>query len=92
MTAQLDARRKQILYRASHRGIKEMDILLGGFAAARIAYLDDGEVDALEELMSETDRDLLSWFTGEVPPPDHIRGKLFDAILSHQVSTIGTGN
>jgi antitoxin CptB len=89
MTAQLDARRKQILYRANHRGIKEMDILLGGYAAAWIGTLDDGEIEALETLMAETDRDLLSWFTGEVPPPERVRGKLFDAILRHQASMIG---
>jgi antitoxin CptB len=89
MTAQLDARRKQILYRANHRGIKEMDILIGGYAAAWIGSLDDNEVEALESLMSETDRDLLSWFTGEVPAPERVRGALFDAILAHQATTIG---
>ena len=31
-----DHRRKQLLYRANHRGIKEMDLILGGFATARL--------------------------------------------------------
>jgi len=85
---QLDARRKQLLYRAGHRGIKEMDILLGGFAAARLADLNDTMIDALEKLMDETDRDLLSWFTGEVPAPAHVRGPVFDAILAHQADSV----
>lgn len=84
----LDPRRKQLLYRANHRGIKEMDILLGGFAAAHVARLDDAELDLLEALMEETDRDLLTWFTGEIEAPERVRGPMFDAILSHQSKNI----
>lgn len=80
----LDPRRKQLLYRANHRGIKEMDILLGGFASARIGELSDEQLDRLEALMDETDRDLLSWFTGEIAAPERVRGEMFDAILKHQ--------
>jgi antitoxin CptB len=87
-TAHLDARRKQLLYRASHRGIKEMDIILGGFAAAHLAALDDAALDTLEALMAESDRDLLTWFTGEVPAPAHVRTALFDAIVAHQAASV----
>jgi antitoxin CptB len=87
-TAQLDARRKQLLYRANHRGIKEMDIILGGFATARIAVLDDAALDMLEALMDESDRDLLTWFTGEVAAPAHVRNSLFEAIAAHQAASV----
>ena len=40
-SANLDPRRKRILYRAWHRGTKEMDLVLGGFADARLAELTD---------------------------------------------------
>jgi antitoxin CptB len=86
-TAQLDARRKQLLYRANHRGIKEMDIILGGFATAHIATLDDAGLDVLEALMDEPDRDLLTWFTGEVAAPAHLRTPLFEAIAAHQAAS-----
>ena len=87
-TAQLDARRKQLLYRASHRGIKEMDIILGGFAAVHIASLDDAALDTLETLMDNSDRDLLTWFTGEVEAPEHVRTPLFAAIAAHQAASV----
>ncbi|MEC9343422.1 MAG: succinate dehydrogenase assembly factor 2, partial [Pseudomonadota bacterium] len=32
-------RRKQLVYRANHRGIKEMDIILGEFARERVPIL-----------------------------------------------------
>lgn len=86
--APLDPRRKQLLYRASHRGIKEMDILLGGFAAGRIGDLDDEDLDRLETIMDETDRDLLTWFTGEQPVPARLRSDIFDAILAYQATNL----
>jgi len=60
---------KRLKYRANHRGIKEMDIILGGFADQCLEKLDDTEIDAFEHLMNEQDRDLLIWFTGEVDFP-----------------------
>lgn len=82
----MDARRKQLLYRANHRGIKEMDILLGGFAKAKLANLSDAEVDAFEAISIHLDRDLLSWFTGEIETPADVAGEMFDKILAFQVA------
>lgn len=87
-TARLDAQRKQMLYRASHRGIKEMDIILGGFAASRLAALSQPELAALQILMDETDRDLLSWFTGEVPCPAHVNAAMFEKIRAFQAASV----
>lgn len=84
----MDARRKQLLYRANHRGIKEMDILLGGFANANLAGLSDSDVDAFEAISIHLDRDLLSWFTGEVETPAEIAGEMFDKILAFQTASV----
>ena len=86
---ELDRRRKQLVYRAGHRGIKEMDIILGEFARARIATLDDAELDRFEALMEENDRDLLAWFTGEAAMPSRHAGTLTRAILDHCASRFG---
>ena len=75
-------RRKQLIYRANHRGIKEMDIILGGFAGRHVMGLDAESLDLFEAIMAEADRDLLSWFTGEQPLPDHVDRPLFDRILA----------
>jgi antitoxin CptB len=69
-SAELDPRRRRILFRAWHRGMREMDILYGQFADAELARLPDGELDALEALMEEPDRDVLMWFTGEATLPE----------------------
>ncbi|MCP4183123.1 MAG: succinate dehydrogenase assembly factor 2 [Hyphomicrobiales bacterium] len=75
-------RRRRLRYRANHRGIKEMDIILGGFADGFIDQLSVGELDVLEQLMEQNDRDLLQWFTGELSVPDEFNTELFARILN----------
>lgn len=79
-------RRKQIIYRANHRGIKEMDIILGGFADANVMRMDGEMLGRFEAIMAESDRDLLSWFTGEQMKPDYLDKELFDSILAHTIA------
>ena len=81
-TNDAEKRRRQIVYRANHRGIKEMDILLGEFATLRLAELSNGELESFEAMLEETDRDLLSWFTGEHPVPGHLDSELIETILA----------
>jgi len=66
----LDVRRRRALYQAWHRGMREMDILLGKFADAHVGELSDSELDDFENILSAIDRDLFAWLTGEKPLPD----------------------
>ncbi|MEX0694804.1 MAG: succinate dehydrogenase assembly factor 2 [Rhodospirillales bacterium] len=71
-TEVLDDRRKRLVYRANHCGMKENDVLLGRFALARLAELSEAEVDMFENIMNHTDNDLLNWVTGREPTPDFV--------------------
>jgi antitoxin CptB len=70
--ASLDTRRKRLLYRATHRGTHENDLLMGGFVAARIAALSTPDLDALEEVLEFPDVDLANWLTGRKPIPSEV--------------------
>ena len=59
----LPARRKRALYRAEHRGTKEMDWLLGKYAAAKLDEMDAEELAAFEQLLALPDPDLELWIT-----------------------------
>ncbi len=59
----LDARRRRLLFRSWHRGIREMDLILGRFADAYIGELSDAELDDYERLIENPDPDLLNWVT-----------------------------
>ena len=53
--ASVETRRRRALYRATHRGTKEMDWLLGKFASARVDYLDPGQLVEFEALVNLPD-------------------------------------
>lgn len=68
--AELETRRKRLLYRSVYRGNKENDILLGQFAHAHIGEFSQAELDQYERLLDAGDNDIFAWMTGqaEVPP------------------------
>jgi antitoxin CptB len=66
------ARRRRLLFRATHRGTKEADILIGGFVTRNLAAFSDAEIEALEELLEMPDPVLADWLTGRVAVPDEI--------------------
>ena len=65
----LAVRLRRIRYRAWHRGTKEMDLLLGPFADARLATMSTAELDRFEQFIEEADTDLLKWLLGQEPAP-----------------------
>jgi antitoxin CptB len=47
----LDMRRRRALWRATHRGSKEMDVLLGRFAEQAVAGMNAAEIAVFERLI-----------------------------------------
>lgn len=76
MTETREIRIKRLRIRAWRRGIKEMDLLIGGYADAHLAQMDDAELDAFEHLMEEHDQDLLAYATGQVATPQDLKPML----------------
>ena len=68
-SASLDTRRRRLLYRATHRGTQENDILFGGFVRRHIATFDELELAAVEALLGVPDNELADWLTGRIPLP-----------------------
>ena len=67
--AEAEIRRKRIRVRAWRRGMREMDILMGGFVNARIDTLDDQEIAELEILLDQPDAEVFGWISGVASPP-----------------------
>ena len=70
--ASLDVRRRRLLYRATHRGTYENDILLGGFVRRHVATLAESELAALEALLELPENELGDWLTGRLPIPAEV--------------------
>ena len=58
--------RKQIIYRATHRGSKEMDILLGKFVKKYIFDLNTNDLKNLNEIMATDDDLIYDWYFNRV--------------------------
>ena len=73
-------RRRRLLFRATHRGSHETDILIGGFVRARLDDFTEAEMDDLEEIMELPDTFLADWLTGRHPIPDDVNSPILRAI------------
>ena len=60
-----DILKKQIIYRASYRGTKEMDILLGTFVKKYINKIDIKDLNNLIDLLSLEDEVIYNWYIGK---------------------------
>jgi antitoxin CptB len=62
----LGMRRRRALWRATHRGSKEMDFLLGRFAEAVLDGMNAAEIGVFERLIDTPDPDIeMSLFGGK---------------------------
>jgi len=79
----MDAQRRRLLFRAMHRGTKEADFVIGGFAQRFLSDLSDADLIAFEALLDVDDNALMLWCTGRAPTePPHDAG-LVDRIRRH---------
>ena len=52
----------QIIYRSTHRGTKEMDILLGNFVKKYINKFNENELSDLDKILNFDDEVLYQWY------------------------------
>lgn len=57
----LETRRRRVMYRAEHRGTKELDLLLGRFAEAHLAAMSEVDLVAFEKFLTLPDPDIHHW-------------------------------
>ena len=62
MANELEILKKKLLYRASYRGTKEMDILLGGFVKKYIKEFDFNLLKELENFLEFEDEVILNFY------------------------------
>lgn len=79
-TASLTPQQRRILIRAWRRGLREMDILLGGFVDMHLAHMSDAELNAMEVLLDVPDQILLQALVGQISPPEGLDIVLFERV------------
>ena len=58
--------KKKIIYRSEYRGIKEMDLLLGGFVKKYVNKFTYEELIDLYEILKKDDDTIFKWYLGTV--------------------------
>ncbi len=69
MAETAEDRLKRLRMRSWRRGTKEMDLVLGPYADARLGAMDEPTLALYDRLLTENDQDLLPWVLGQTPPP-----------------------
>jgi antitoxin CptB len=62
-------RLRRLRMRSARRGIREMDLVLGGFAEAELEDLPPASLEAFEMFLSENDQDIYQWLSGRSNVP-----------------------
>lgn len=73
-------RLKRLRFRAWHRGVKEADLLIGGFFDAHAERWTDAEIDLFEEMLEEQDVDIMAWAMGTAAVPERYQGAIMTAL------------
>jgi antitoxin CptB len=75
-----ERRIKKLLFQSRHRGTREADFLLGGFAERHLTELSDAELGAFERLLGEPDPDIVDWVLDRVCAPTPHQTRVLDLI------------
>jgi antitoxin CptB len=84
MNDKLDNVRKRLLWRATHRGIKEMDLIVGGFAQEQLPQMDARALLQFADILEFPDQDLLAWMTKQEPIPENRKSSMLNSMLAHR--------
>lgn len=80
----LDERRRKLKFRAWRRGFREMDLLMGSFADAHIATLDEAELTEFERLLSTPDWEVYAWLIGQKTVPGNYQSPLLTRMMEYR--------
>jgi len=73
-------RLKRLRFRAWHRGVKEADLLIGGFFDSHAEGWNDTEIALFEEILEEQDVDIMAWAMGTAAVPERYHGTIMTAL------------
>ena len=83
-----EIRRKRAYFNSWHRGTREMDLLIGGFADEKLASLTPEELERYEQLLQLPDSDLYAWITGQATIPVELDSNLLRELCKYRVDLV----
>ena len=81
----LEILKKKLIYRASYRGTKEMDILLTSFVKIHINKLSHNELLDLENFLGLEDEIIYNFYYNKINESSLMKNKIFQILRNHKV-------
>ena len=85
MTNKLEISKKRLIYRASYRGTKEMDILLSSFVHKYIKILDEKELIEMEKFLNFEDEIILNYYNYNIVEKKISENKISKLFKDHKI-------
>lgn len=78
--------RRRLLFQSRHRGVKELDLILGPFAERYVPAFGAEELKDFAVLLAEPDPDIYDWLAGRVPLPARLQNRVTSLLLSFRIA------
>lgn len=65
----ISIKRKRLIFRSWHRGTREIDLLLGGFADRHLPGFRAEQLALYDRFLNNSDPDIYNWLTRQEPVP-----------------------
>jgi|TARA_B110001454_G_C12667943_1_gene412403 antitoxin CptB len=75
--------RKKLIFKSSHRGVKEMDILIGNFVLKFISLFDIKELICLDSLLDFEDDIIYKIIIGKLDIPDALNSRVTHLLIDY---------
>ena len=85
MSNKLEIFKKRLIYRASYRGTKEMDILLSNFVNKYIDEFDETLLLELEKFLNFEDEIILNYYHYDVLDKNIEKNKILKIFKKHKI-------
>ena len=87
MTADLEVKRRQALFRAQRRGFRELDLMFGALANKHLNRFDEEQLERLEALLAVPDWQLYGWIMGKETVPKSYDNDVFELLCDFRADT-----
>ncbi|UTW56601.1 succinate dehydrogenase assembly factor 2 [Kordiimonas sp. SCSIO 12610] len=84
----LPDRKRRLVFRAWHRGIKELDLIFGNFIEANIDDFNDQDCHWFESIFEEQDHEILEWITKGENVPAKFQGDMMNRLQKLDFMTL----
>lgn len=88
MTADLEVKRKQALFRAQRRGFRELDLMFGALAEKHLNRFDAEQLDRLHALLAVPDWQLYGWIMGREDVPQLYDNDVFALLRDYRADPV----